>query len=235
MQKLTTEELAGFRNEYEMTCAAQDGNGKAWMSLWNHYQDLLMSRLIAAKGLSRIELESEACEVFANKLASFNREKVSSENAFSMFSWLYCAVINRTNKLIRQRKREVHLYFENVNANSGSEKVPDSPYTKVYLYEEEPEDLNPLQNQMLGINEEIYNTYNPERLVVQGLHDDDTERVKAFYAKLSQFDRDILAARREGLTLTQVAKKFCCSVTTVKNHVSRAKQYADDIFQVCYA
>jgi RNA polymerase sigma factor (sigma-70 family) len=231
MQKLTTKELQGFQNEFEMTCAAQDGDGRAWLALWNHYQAMMMSRLIAAKGLAREELESEACEVFAYKLSLFDRTKVKSETAFSMFSWLFCAAVNKTNKLIRQRKKDVHLYFEKVNAASGDQ---NETLAKIYLYEEEePEDS--LQNQMRGINDDVYSTYSPEKMVVESLHEDDTERVKAFYVKLTQFEKDILEARREGLTLAQVAKKFCCSVTTVKNHVQRAKRYADDIFQVCYA
>ena len=115
MQKLTVKELQGFRSEFEMTCAAQDGDGNAWLALWTHYRRMMMSQLIAVRGLSHIELESEAIEVFALKLTSFDRKKVSSEKAFSMFSWLWCAVLNRTDKLIRQRKKDVHLYFENVN------------------------------------------------------------------------------------------------------------------------
>jgi DNA-directed RNA polymerase specialized sigma24 family protein len=223
MQKMTTKELQGFQNEFSMTCAAQDGDGKAWLALWKHYKDMMMSRLIAAKGFSRDELESEACEVFAYKLKLFNREKVKSENAYSMFSWLFCSTINKTSKLIRQRKKDVHLYFEDVNSSFYTED------------EGIDEDLNPLTDQMFGINDEIYFTYNPERLVIEGLHDTDTERIKVFYAKLTQFEKDILEARREGLTLAAVAKKFCCSTTTIKNHIRAAKLYAEDIFQVSYA
>ena len=116
MQKMTTTQLMGFRNEYEMTCAAQDGDGRAWMTLWNRYQALLMSRLRAVRGLTKEELESEALDVFATKLSKFKRWKVSSDDAYSMFSWLYCSVINRTDQLIRQREKDVHMYFEKVNA-----------------------------------------------------------------------------------------------------------------------
>jgi RNA polymerase sigma factor (sigma-70 family) len=231
MQKFNEKELQGFQNEFKMTCAAQDGDGKAWLGLWNHYKTMMMSRLIAAKGITKEELESEALEVFAHKLENFDRKKVRSETAFSMFSWLFCGAVNRANKLIRQRKKDVHLYFENVNVNDDR----DGSLTERYIPWDETEDLLSLQNHIIGINDEIYSTYSPERLVVEKLHDDDTERVKVFYAKLSQFDKDILEARREGLTLAQVAKKFCCSVTTIKNHVQKAKRYADDIFQVCYA
>jgi len=223
MQKLTVKELQGFRSEFEMTCAAQDGNGKAWMGLWNRYKNMMMSQLIVVKGLSREELESEAIEVFASKLEGFDRNKVSSENAFSMFSWLWCAVLNRANKLIRQRKKEVHLYFENVSLADDSESGLD-----------ENESPDRLMGRM-GVNEEIYNTYNPEKLVIANLQGSDTDRVKAFYAKLSEFEKDILSARREGLTLVQVAKRFSCSTTTIKNRVKKAKRYAEDTFQVCYA
>lgn len=234
MQKMPAKELLNYRNEFEMTCAAQDGDGKAWMALWNHYESMMMSRLIAVKGLTRSELQSEACEVFAHKLSLFDRAKVKSENAFSMFSWLFCGVVNRTNKLIRHRKKEVHLYFEDVNSADGWGVADDNPSSRTYFYDN-TEDLNPLQNQMLGINDEIYSAYNPEKLVVESLHDADTVRVKTFYSKLSQFERDILEARREGLTLAQVAKRFACSITTVKNHVRNAKRYANEVFQVCYA
>jgi DNA-directed RNA polymerase specialized sigma24 family protein len=225
MQKLTEKELQGFRNEFDLTCAAQDGNGKAWLALWNHYKAMMMSRLIAVKGLSHDELESEACEVFAHKLEIFKRGKVTSEDAYSMFSWLYCGTMNATDKLIRQREQDVHLYFEDVNAAFSTE---DKGTT------DEGDGPDFLVDQMIGISDEIYNVYNPERLVVEKLHESDTVRVKAFYARLTQFERNVLESRQEGLTLSNIAKKFCCSVTTVKNHIQVAKQYAEDIFQVCY-
>jgi DNA-directed RNA polymerase specialized sigma24 family protein len=231
MQKMAKKELQGFQNEFEMTCAAQDGDGRAWLALWSHYKTMMMSRLIAVKGLSRDELESEACEVFAHKLGIFNREKVKSADAYSMFSWIFCGTINKTNKLIRQRKRDVHLYFEDVNAAEDRDGIIDFQLSGSNGWD----DVTPLTDQMLGVNDEIYSTYGPEKLVVEGLHDDDTERVKAFYAKLTQFEKNILEARREGLTLADVAKKFCCSITTVKNHIRVAKTYAEDVFQVCYA
>ena len=93
----------------------------------------------------------------------------------------------------------------------------------------------PLQSQMIGVNDEIYNTYNPEKLVVEKLCSDDTERVKAFYSKLTQFQKDILEARREGLTFAEIANRFSCSATTVKNHLARAKKYAEKVFEVSYA
>jgi RNA polymerase sigma factor (sigma-70 family) len=237
MQKLNTEELIGYRNEFEMTCAAQDGNNIIWLALFKHYKNMMMSRLIAIRGFTRDELESEACEIFAHQLGKFDREKVSSETAFSMFSWLFCATINRTNKLIRQRKRDVHLYFEDVNAADDRDGSLDTIHGRNHIiyYDGHAEDTNPLQNQMLGINETIYSIYNPEKLVVEKLQDTDTDRVKNFYSRLTQFDKDILEARREGLTLSEVAKKFCCSITTVKNHIYKAKRYANDVFQVCYA
>jgi DNA-directed RNA polymerase specialized sigma24 family protein len=221
---MTMKELQGFRNEFEMACAAQDGDKKAWLAMWNHYRAMMMSRLTAAKGFTREELESEACEVFANKLRLFDRKKVSSETAFSMFSWLFCGTVNKTNRLICQRKKDVHLYFEDVNASFSIEENHD-----------EEDDVGLLGNQMLGINDDIYFTYSPERLVVERLHDNDTKRVKSFYARLSLLEKNILEARREGLTLVAVAKKFGCSVTTVKNHIRVAKQQAEDIFEICYA
>ena len=237
MQKLREEELKGFRNEFALTCAAQDGNKEAWLILWKHYQPMMMSSLRNVKGLTWEELESEAIDVFTHKLQGYAREKVSSENAYSMHSWLWCAVLNRTNRLIRQRKRDVHLYFENVNANDDRDGTLNTVHGRshIYYYDDHAEDTNPLQNQILGVNEEIYNTYSPEKLVVEKLKANDTDRVKTFYAKLSQFDRDILEARRKGLTLAQTADRFRCSVTTIKNHIGKAKRYANDIFQVCYA
>jgi DNA-directed RNA polymerase specialized sigma24 family protein len=81
----------------------------------------------------------------------------------------------------------------------------------------------------------IFNQYNPERIVIESLKEDDTERVKAFYAKLTDFERGILECRREGLTLTKIAVKFKCHVTTVKLHLKRAKEIASREFQVAYA
>jgi DNA-directed RNA polymerase specialized sigma24 family protein len=86
-----------------------------------------------------------------------------------------------------------------------------------------------------AVNPEIYSYYNPERIVVEKLRGDDSERVKAFYAKLTDFERGILECRREGLTLAKIADKFKCHVTTVKLHLKRAKQIASREFQVAYA
>jgi DNA-directed RNA polymerase specialized sigma24 family protein len=115
--KLTEGDLKGkFPNEYEAAKAAQDGNGEAWMLLWNHYRPLMMSRIRHAKGFSIEELESEAIELFVHKLETFNRNKVTNPEGYSMHSWLYLGAINLNNRLIRQRKKEVHLYNEQVSA-----------------------------------------------------------------------------------------------------------------------
>jgi len=226
---MTKETLKGFSNEYEMICAAQDGNRLAWLTLFKHYENLLMSQLYNVKGLSRQERMSEAADVFAGEVIKFDRQKVKQIESCSLFAWLWCRVINRTHKLIRQRKKEVHLYFEDVDAcgKCGAGFV----FGKDVIDTENA----PLEDSLIGTNPEIYNTYNPEKLVVENLHEDDSVRVKNFYNRLSQFERDILEARREGLTLAQVATKFCCSVSTIKNHITRAKYHANDIFQVCYA
>jgi DNA-directed RNA polymerase specialized sigma24 family protein len=91
------------------------------------------------------------------------------------------------------------------------------------------------ENFQIAMNPEIFNYYNPERMVVESLHEDDTVRVKAFYAKLTDFERSILECRREGLTLMKIADKFKCHVTTVKLHLKRAKQIASAEFQVAYS
>jgi hypothetical protein len=116
MQMLTEEELGGYSNEFEAAKAAQDGNGKAWMLLWKHYKPLLMSQIRHAKGFSSEERESEAIVLFAHKLNIFDRDKVTNPAGYSLHSWLFLGSINLNNKLIRQRKREVHLYNEQVSA-----------------------------------------------------------------------------------------------------------------------
>jgi DNA-directed RNA polymerase specialized sigma24 family protein len=114
--KIPKEKLGGFSNEYEAAKAAQDGNGKAWMLLWKHYKPLLMFQIRHAKGFSSEELESEAIVLFAHKLGIFDRDKVTKPENYSMHSWLFLGATNLNNKLIRQRKREVHLYNEQVSA-----------------------------------------------------------------------------------------------------------------------
>jgi DNA-directed RNA polymerase specialized sigma24 family protein len=116
MQKLTKEELGGYSNEFEAAKSAQDGNTRAWMLLWKHYKAMIMAQVRHVKGLSREELESEAVVLFAHKLALFDRKKVTKADGYSLHSWLYLGAINLTNRLIRQRKREVHLYNEQVSA-----------------------------------------------------------------------------------------------------------------------
>jgi DNA-directed RNA polymerase specialized sigma24 family protein len=113
---LTKKELGGFPNEYEAAIAAQDGNGEAWMLLWKHYRTMLMSRIRHVKGFSNEELESEAIVLFAHKLGIFDRSKVTKPEGYSLHSWLFLGATNLNNKLIRQRKREVHLYNEQVSA-----------------------------------------------------------------------------------------------------------------------
>jgi DNA-directed RNA polymerase specialized sigma24 family protein len=86
-----------------------------------------------------------------------------------------------------------------------------------------------------AVNPDIFSLYNPERMVVESPRGDDTERVKSFYAKLTDFERGILECRREGLTLASIAGKFKCHVTTVKLHLKRAKRLASIEFGVAYA
>jgi DNA-directed RNA polymerase specialized sigma24 family protein len=86
-----------------------------------------------------------------------------------------------------------------------------------------------------AVNPDIFNYFNPERIVIESLREDDAERVKAFYAKLTDFERGILECRREGLTLAKIADKFKCHVTTVKLHLKKAKQIASMEFDVAYA
>jgi hypothetical protein len=119
MEMLTKEKLGGYPNEYEAAKAAQDGNSRAWMLLWKHYKPMLMSRIRHVKGLSNDELESEAVTLFAHKLRLFDRGKVTKPDGYSMHSWLFLGAISLNNKLIRQRKREVHLYNERVSAACG--------------------------------------------------------------------------------------------------------------------
>jgi DNA-directed RNA polymerase specialized sigma24 family protein len=112
----------------------------------------------------------------------------------------------------------------------------DSLYTERICAEEDEEDFigSDTVNFQKAINQDIFSYYNPERIVVESLHEDDAERVKIFYAKLTDFERGILECRREGLTLTKIASKFKCHVTTVKLHLKRAKQIASMEFQVTY-
>jgi DNA-directed RNA polymerase specialized sigma24 family protein len=86
-----------------------------------------------------------------------------------------------------------------------------------------------------AVNQDIFSYYNPERIVVESLRKDDAERVKLFYAKLTDFERGIFECRREGLTLAKIACKFKCHVSTVKLHLKRAKEIASVEFQVAYA
>jgi DNA-directed RNA polymerase specialized sigma24 family protein len=117
MQMLTEQDLGlRFPNEFEAAKAAQDGDGAAWMLLWKHYSRLIMSLIRHVKGYSIEELESEAIVLFAHKLELFDRNKVTKPEGYSMHSWLYLGAINLNNKLIRQRKRDVHLYNEQVSA-----------------------------------------------------------------------------------------------------------------------
>lgn len=115
--RLTERDFQGkFPNEYEAAKAAQDGNSEAWMFLWDHYRPMLMSRIRHVKGFTAEELESEAIVLFAHKLELFNRDKVTTPEGYSLHSWLFLGAANLNNKLIRQRKREVHLYNEQVSA-----------------------------------------------------------------------------------------------------------------------
>lgn len=228
MEKMKVEELQGFANEYEMVCAAQAGNQKAWMGLFEHYKRMMMSRLVATKGMTTDELQSEAAETFANEIVRFDRDKVKSKDGFSFFIRMFQRAQNKTDLLIRRRKREVHLYFEKVNAATVC--TGESKYCSP-----QDDDNGSLQNQMLGVNDGIYYTYAPEKMVFESLKESDTDRVKAFYAKLTTFEKDILEARREGLTIINTAKRLHCSATTVKMHLRSMKAIASEIFDVAYA
>jgi DNA-directed RNA polymerase specialized sigma24 family protein len=112
---------------------------------------------------------------------------------------------------------------------------PESLYTDGDATDEDDFIGSEAANFQRAVNPDIFSYYNPERMVVDSLHEDDSERIKAFYAKLTDFERCILECRREGLTLAKIASKFKCHTTTVKLHLKRAKQIASMEFQVAYA
>jgi DNA-directed RNA polymerase specialized sigma24 family protein len=195
--KLTERDLKGkFPNEYEAAKAAQDGNDDAWMLLWGHYRPMLISRICHAKGFTSEELESEAIALFAHKLELFDRDKVTNPEGYSMHSWLFLGAVNLNSKLIRQRKKEVHLYNEQVSAvNGGGGGLLEPLYAEgTDAMEKDEEDFigSEAANFQRAVNQDIFNYYNPERIVVESLHEDDAERVKAFYAKLTDFERSTL-------------------------------------------
>jgi DNA-binding NarL/FixJ family response regulator len=119
----------------------------------------------------------------------------------------------------------------------GASFSPESQYDEVVdMMEKDEDDFigSDVANFQRAVNPDIFNYFNPERIVIESLHEDDTERVKAFYAKLTDFERNILECRRKGLTLVKIADKFKCHVTTVKLHLKKAKQIASMEFQVVY-
>lgn len=216
MQGLDKKVLGEFDNEFEMVCAAHNGNGDAWMRLWEHYKGLMMSRIKAVQGMTREERESEAAEVFARKVFNFDKTKVNDPKTFSLFAWIYCASISHTHKLIRQSKRNMHLYG-----------ISDTA-----LGDEGDIDEMEVGERMVGIDDTIYTRYSPERIIFEEAREDDTERIKEFNAKLTDFQKDILEIRRKGMTLAQTASTLHCSVTTVKNNIREAKEIAFKVFGI---
>lgn len=228
MDKLSKSVLGKFANEYEMVCAAHDGDADAWMGLFNHYIRLMMSRLFNVKGYTREELQSEAAYVLGDIIEKFDKTKIAEAEKFSLAVSVYRRSVNKTNALIRLRKRETHLYCENVNASHSG----GGQYTEFYA--DDDEEAFEIGSRMIGINDDIYYTYNPERLLFESLKESDSKRVKKLYARISEFERRILECRRAGKTLAQTAEILCTSVTTVKSHINKIKKIASEIFEVDY-
>ena len=206
--------------EYELAVQAQQGDHNATMALWNKYKPVSMSILKKVAHLTSEELESEVFMVFHHKLFDlFDPAKIGCKPENWTFSFMVVGGMkNLRSKLINQSKKynSVMSGVYYTEQNDGDESAPQDR----------------INYRLYGAA--VHETYNPERLIIAA-EDPVSSRVERFYAKLSAFEKAVLAERRAGFKLQQIADKFSCSLSKVKSHLRRAKEIASQEFEVMYA
>lgn len=206
--------------EFELAVKAKAGDRKALEDLWAKYRNVCMGILYKVAHLEPADLEAEAYIVFAHKLFDlFDPAKIGVKPESWTFSFMVTGGMkNLRSRLINESKK----YNENV------------PMTYIEGEGEDEEDQNQDRTNCKLYGMDIYNLYNPERLVIANEEPLD-ERVKEFYSKLSAFEKNLLVERRAGLKLQEIADKLGCSLSKVKTHLKMAKDIASQVFEVAFA
>lgn len=206
--------------EFELAVKAKAGDKEALEALWGKYRNVCMSILYKVAHMENEDLECEAYIVFAHKLFDlFDPSKIGVNPENWTFSFMVIGGMkNLRSRLINESKK----YNENVKMS--------------YIEGENEEDENQMQD---SINyklygPDIYNTYNPEKLVIDSEKNLE-DRVRIFYSRLSTFEKNVLVERRAGLKLQQIAEKLGCSLSKVKTHLKIAKEVASQVFEVAFA
>jgi RNA polymerase sigma factor (sigma-70 family) len=210
------------KSEFELCVAAKNGDASANIQLWKRYQPVAVSMLRHVPEMTVEEKLSEAYMLFLHKLDLFNPQKVLEARNPDTFTFSYMmtgALKNLRDKFFRAGKRELrNISWTPFDDNQET----DCPYKFT--------EFAPYHQRKEYINNELFDTYSPENSVFCDSDKKLNEKTKRFYAKLSEFQRDILNLRKEGMTLKEIGSKLHCSVTTVKTHILEAKREAANIF-----
>lgn len=204
-------------NEYQLTVAAKYGDQDAWVKLWSTYRNPMMAQLRCVIGLSKEDRESEAYTLFAHKLEIFDPAKVNVSP--SSFSFGYMAINGAKN--LRDRL---------VNESRADDALEDNEYLEIG-----GEDESGATRSASKIREYETMKYSVETLVFRDPKEDMTVRVKRFYDRLNDFQKDVLRLRRAGFKLQEIADELGCSLSRVKDNLSKAKFLANDVFDIAFA
>jgi RNA polymerase sigma factor (sigma-70 family) len=210
------------KSEFELCLAAKNGDTLANIQLWKRYQPVAVSMLRNLPEMTVEEKVSEAYMLFLYKLELFDPQKVLEARSPDTFTFSYMmtgALKNLRDKLFRAGKRELR--------NISWTPFDDSQETDFpYKFTE----FTPYHQRKEYINNERFDTYSPENNIFCSSDKKLDEKAKRFYGALSEFQRDILDLRKEGMALKEIGSKLHCSPTTVKAHIRQAKRKAAEIF-----
>jgi hypothetical protein len=212
--------------EFDVVFLAKAKDKMAVEWLWEQYKGGMTSILRYVKHLTAEEQESEAFLVLEEILEYFDPDTVytawvqaGKDISLWKLSWLFSRrLFSRRNTLIQQ----------SINLNKM-----ERAYTEGYL--DRPGDGRAVPTASTGLPLHIGRKYNPEELVVESFKRPLEEREAEFTARLNPYQKEILAYRRKGLTLKQIARKTEVKTGRVRYQLNRAKALAREIFEVEYA
>ena len=195
--------------DYQNAVAAQDGNKNAELELWNKYKGVCLGILRKVQGMEAGDKESEAYLLFHHKLYDlFDRNKIEVSPESWTFSYMVIGGCkNLRSKLIRQSQRDQEFCNFSYVEGGGEDILQDTLNMDVY-------------------GAHTFDQYNTEEIAIRNTVPL-SGRVKRFYAKLTAQEKLILAKRRAGMLLREIADELDCSVSTVKLRIQRARQIAN--------
>jgi hypothetical protein len=215
------------QSEFNLAVRAKNGDASANLELWERYKPVAISLLKPVWGWSFDEKISEAYMVFLHKLEYFNPDKVLAVRDPDTFTFSYMmtgGLKNLKARLIFEYKnRNNHISFMPLEEDTNSRHGLDKEYPFIVI------EKGNFYFAKDKINIAVFDSNNPANIVIKETEKGLQKKEQLFYARLSDFQKQILEMRREGKTYKEIGNIFGCSDQKIKRHCADAKSIATKI------